>query len=83
MGCYRKVILFANPTLNGLDFIICKLNDPAAADTTEVAVMFMAIDVLVVQMAVLEIDLFDQSAVDKKGDGPVKGGLGDPLLLVP
>jgi len=34
-------------------------------------------------MPVLEIDLLNQSAVDEERDGPVEGGLGDPLLLVP
>jgi hypothetical protein len=83
MGCYRKVVLFPNPGLNGPDFIICKLNDSAAADTSEVAVMFVAIDLLVMEVAVLEINLLNQSTVDKEGDCPIQGGLGDPLLLVP
>jgi hypothetical protein len=83
MGCYSKVVLFPNPALNGPDFIICKLNNPATADTSEVAVMFVAIDVLIVKVSVLKIDLLNQSTVDEEGDGPVEGGLGNPLLLVP
>ena len=83
MGCYRKVVLFPNPALNGPDCIICELNDSAAADTSEVAVMFVAIDLLVMEVAVLEIDLLNQSTIDEKRDGPVEGGLGDPLFLVP
>jgi hypothetical protein len=83
MGSDGKIVLFSDFTLDAYDFIICKLDDPAAADTSKVAVMFVAIDVLVVEMAVLEIDLLNQSAVDEEGDGPVQGGLGDPLLLVP
>ena len=83
MGCYRKVVLFPNPALNGPDFIICKLNDPAAADASEVAVMFVTVDVFIVEVPVLEIDLLDQSAVDEEGDSPVQGGLGDPFFLVP
>jgi hypothetical protein len=83
MGCYSKIVLFPDPGLNDPDFIICKLNDPSAADTSEVTVMFVAIDVLIVEMAVLEIDLFNQSAVDEEGYGPVQGGLGDPFFLVP
>jgi hypothetical protein len=83
MGCHSKAVLFPNTILNGPDFIICKLNDPAAANTSEVTVMFVAIDVLIVEMAVLEIDFLNQSAVDEEGDGPVEGGLGDALLLVP
>jgi len=83
MGCYSKIVLFPDPALNRRDSVICKLNDPSAADTSEVTVMFVAIDVLIVEMAVLEIDLLNQSAVDEEGDGPVQGGLGDPLLLVP
>jgi hypothetical protein len=82
MGCYSKAVLFPDPGLNGSDYIICKLNDPAAADTSEVAVMFVAIDVLIVEMAVLEIDFLNQSAVDEEGDSPVEGGLGDSFLLV-
>jgi hypothetical protein len=83
MGCYRKVVLFPDPALNAVDFIICKLNDSAAVDTTKVAVMLVTIDVLVVKVAVLEIDLLNQSAIYKEGDGPVEGGLGDSLLFVP
>jgi hypothetical protein len=83
MGCYGKVVLFPDPGLNGHDFIICKLNDPSAAHASEVTVMFVAIDVFIVEMPVLEIDLLNQSAVDEERDGPVEGGLGDPLLLVP
>ena len=83
MGCYGKAVLFPDFSLNAHDFIICKLDDPAAGDTSKVAVMFMAVDVLVVEMAVFEIDFFNQSAVDEEGDGSVQGGLGNPLLLVP
>ena len=82
MGCYDKAVLLPDPSLNGPDCIICKLNDPAAAQTSEVAMMRVAIDLLIVKVAVLEIDLLDQSAVDEKGDGPIEGGLGDPFLLV-
>ena len=45
--------------------------------------MFVAIDVLIVEMAVLEIDFLYQSAIDKKGDSSVDRGLGDPLILIP
>lgn len=45
--------------------------------------MFMTIDVFIVEMPVCEIDLFYQSTVDQEGDGPIQGCLGDPLLLVP
>jgi hypothetical protein len=48
-----------------------------------VTVMFVAIDVLIVEMAVLEIDLFNQSAVDEEGDGPIEGGLGDRFSFIP
>jgi hypothetical protein len=82
MGCYSKAVLLPDPSLNGPDRIICKLNDSAAVDTSEVAMMFVAIDTLIVEMAVLEIDLFNQTAVNEEGDGPVEGGLGNPLLLV-
>lgn len=82
MGCYRKVVLFPDPALNGPNLIICKLNDLSTTHTSEVAVMFMTIDVLIVEMTVLEIDLLDQSAVDEEGDGPVEGGLGDSFFLV-
>jgi len=83
MGCYSKVVFFPDAALNDPDFIICKLNDPAAAHASEVTVLFLAIDVFIVEMPVLEIDLLNQSAVDEERDGPVEGGLGDPLLLVP
>ena len=45
--------------------------------------MLVAIDVLIVEMAVLEIDLFNQSTVDEEGDGPVQGGLGDCFSFIP
>lgn len=82
MGCYSKAVLFFDPRLNDPDCIICKLNDPAAVDTSKVAVMFVAIDALIVKVAILEIDLLNQTTVDEKGDGPVEGGLGDPLVFV-
>ena len=44
--------------------------------------MLVAIDVLIVEVPVLEIDLLDQSAVNEEGDGPVEGGLGDSFFLV-
>lgn len=82
MGCYCKVVPLPDPILNGPDCIICKLNDPAAADTSEVAVMLVAIDVFVVEVAILEIDFLNQTTVNEERNGPVEGGLGDPLVLV-
>lgn len=83
MGCYSKAVLFSDPVLNGPDFIFRKLDDPPAAYASQVAVMLVTIDMFIVEMAVLEIDLLDKAAFDEEGDGPVQGGLGDPLFLVP
>lgn len=82
MGCYSKAILFPDSSLDGPNCIICKLNDPATVDTSEVAVMFVAINALVVKVTILEINLLNQTAVNEEWDGPVEGGLGDPLILV-
>jgi hypothetical protein len=83
MGSDDKIVFFSDFTLDAHDFIICKLDDPAAAATSKVAVMFVAIDVLVVAMTVLEIDLLNQSTVDEEGDGSIQGGLRDSLLFIP
>jgi hypothetical protein len=45
-------------------------------------VVLMTINMLIMEMAILEIDLFDQAAFNEEGNGSVNRGLRDPLLLV-
>jgi hypothetical protein len=48
-----------------------------------VAVVFMPIDVFVVQMTILEVGLLDEAALKQQGNGTVDRGLGNFLILTP
>ena len=76
-------ILTADFILDLFDSIVGKFDDFATGDAAEVAVVFLAENPLIVKVAVLEVDPLDQAAVDEQGDGPVYGGIGNPLILVP
>jgi hypothetical protein len=77
-----KVVLFPDAFLHDPDFIIFELYDPSTTVAPEVRMIFMAIEWFIVEMAVLKINLPDQTAFDKKGDGSIEGCLGDPLFPV-
>lgn len=82
MRRYDETVLFPDQILDLYDFIICKLKVPAAADAPEVAVMFMTIDMFIMEVAILEEDLFDQSTFDEERDDSVNRSLGNDLFLV-
>lgn len=45
--------------------------------------IFVSIDVFIIEAASIEINRLDEPAFDEKGDSPVQGCLGDPFSLVP
>jgi len=78
-----EIVLSADIILKVQDFIICELKNTAAANASKMAVMFVTVNMFVMQMPVLEIDLLDEATFDEKRDRPVNGSLGNSLLLVP
>jgi hypothetical protein len=54
-----------------------ELLDLAAAQAEEMVVVGVAVDMLVVPVAVAEIDFPDEAAIDQQRQGPIDGGLGD------
>jgi hypothetical protein len=54
-----------------------ELQNLPAAQAPEVAVLGVAVDGLVVPVAIGKVHLPDQAAIDEQGDGPVDGGPGD------
>ena len=44
--------------------------------------MFMTIDMFIMEVSILEKDLFDQSTFDEERDDPVNRSLGNDLFLV-
>ena len=44
--------------------------------------MFMTIDMFIMEVSILEKDLFDQSTFDEERDDPVDRSLGNDLFLV-
>jgi len=83
VGCREKSIPLADLILNPYDLIIRKFNDFPATNASEMAVLLVAVNVLVVKMTVLEVDLLDQSTLDKKGNRSVYRGLGNTSLSAP
>ncbi len=82
MRGYDETVLSPDLFLNLFDFIIRELKVPSAADAPDVTVMFMSIDMFIVEVAILEKDLFDQSTLDEQGNSSVNRSLGNDLLLV-
>jgi len=82
MRGYDETVLFPHLVLNLCDFVIRELKDPSAADASEMAVMFVTINVFIVEMTILEIDLLDQSTFHEEGNGSVNRSLGNYLFLV-
>jgi hypothetical protein len=62
---------------------VLELQDFPAAQTPQMVVVRVAVDVLVMPVAVAEIHLPNQPAVNEQGQSPVDGGLGDldPFLF--
>jgi hypothetical protein len=81
MRSYDETVFFPDPILNFQYFIICELKGPSTADAPQVAMMFMTIDMFIMEVAILEIDLLDQAAFDKEGEGSVNRSLGKYLVL--
>lgn len=82
MGSYDKTVLSPDPILYVYDFILSELEDPSTADASEMGVMFVAIDVFIVEVAIFEIDLLDQFAFDEEGKRSVNRGLRNDHFLV-
>jgi len=61
---------------------VFELQDLPAAQAAQVIVVGVAVNMLVMPVALAEVHLPDQAAIDEQGQGPVNGGLGDldPLL---
>jgi hypothetical protein len=61
---------------------LLKLNNLSAIQTPKVAVVFMAIDVFVMEVAVFKIGLLNEAGFQKIRNEAVYGGLGDLFFLV-
>jgi hypothetical protein len=79
----EKIITFPNLPLYILDSFFGKFNHLATIQTTKVAVVFMSIDMFVVQMTILEVGFLDEAALEQQGNGTVNRGLGNFLILTP
>lgn len=82
MRSYDKTVLLPDLIPNFHEFIVSNLKDPSAADTSEMAVMFVTIDVFIVEVAIFEIDFLDQFAFDEEGKSSVNRGLRNDHFLV-
>jgi hypothetical protein len=69
--------------LNGCDFVFWEFNDPPAANTSQVAVISVTVDMFIMEVAILEIDLLDQSTFNEQRKGSVDRGLANGFVLVP
>jgi hypothetical protein len=82
MRSQNETISLSDPILYIEDFILGELEDRPTADAPKMRVVPMTINVFIVQVTVLEIHLFDQSALDEKGDGSVYRSPGNDSFLI-
>jgi hypothetical protein len=72
-----KIVGLADVRFRRLHTAVPELDDLAAAQTAQVAVVLMAVNVLVVHVSVLEKDFLHQAAFHQQGQGAVYRSPGD------
>lgn len=82
MRGYNETVLLPDLILNPHDFTTRKLEDFPATDTSEVTVVFVTINVLIMEVTVFEIDLLDEATLNEEGNRSVDRRLGNDLFLV-
>jgi hypothetical protein len=65
VSCNQVVIFFGQFSFQLFHALFLKLNNLSAAQTTKVAVVFMTIDVFVVEVAILIVGFLNQAGFQK------------------
>ena len=65
VSSYEKIITFPDLPFYIFDSFFGKFNHLASIETTKVAVVFMPIDMFVVQVTILEVGLLDEAALEQ------------------